>query len=315
MIFSQFSKTLFLSLGVLILYPASPLRAFSITRSTSPEILTNSFFGDTSGLTFKDIEVNGDPRAFGIFQDDPFLLQSGVVLSTGNVEDAIGVNEIDGGIQPLFGGADLSTDLGEPGEDLTSLIFEFDVDESKDTLYFQYVFGSEEFIEYGGSAFNDSFELLLNGINLATLTDGRPTSINQLFFDPDLSTESDTDPYHPDFRYNPVGEGLVSDSSKLDGYSRPLLFSGPLIQNSRNRLEISVEDVGDGIFDSLVFLKADTFGTVKPPSILGDGLDGALSSGNDDDAAQIPEPVGSSAVLIFGSGFLLAFCRKRHSSP
>jgi len=293
--------------------------AFSITPTTSPPDLVNNFFGDTSGLSNFDMELDGDASSFGTFQDDPFLLELGVVLSTGRVEDIIGVNEIDGGIRPDSElPADLSTDLGLLGEDITSLVFEFDVDESKDTLYFQYVFGSEEFIEYGGSAFNDSFDLLLNGVNLATLTDGRPASINQLFYDPDLSTDSDTDPHHPDFRYNSVDEGLVRDLTKLDGYTRPLLFSGSLLQNSRNRLEITVQDVGDGFFDSAVFLKAGTFGTVEPPSIVGDGLDGTLGDDSSvqnpgyQDAEEIPEPATILATGLVASG--LAWARRRRAS-
>ncbi|NET68177.1 MAG: hypothetical protein F6K63_28820 [Moorea sp. SIO1G6] len=295
----KIESLLFILTSTLTFIPVQPATGFDVQQNSSPNFLIDFLLGDTTGLSDFKVELNGDSRGFGVFEDDPFRLESGIVLSTGKVNEIVGINSFDGE-NPSFT-QDLSTDFGTPGEDITSLVIEFDVSSEKDTLYFQYIFGSEEFIEYGGSPFNDSFEFLLNGVNLATLTDGRPATINQLFFDPEPGIESEADPYHPDFIYNPVGTGSVSNFTKIDGYTRPLLFSGPLLQNSRNRLEIKIQDVRDGIYDSAVFLKAGTLGTVKPPSIVGDGLDGAL---DDESNLKVPEPASSLGMLFLG-GLLL----------
>ncbi|MEL7089820.1 MAG: hypothetical protein AAGL98_15480, partial [Planctomycetota bacterium] len=55
--------------------------------------------GEIAGGT---LTLEGDARAFGIFQGDPFDLGSGIVLSTGAVEDLDGKNEIDGGLYGPF---------------------------------------------------------------------------------------------------------------------------------------------------------------------------------------------------------------------
>jgi len=247
----------------------TPVRAFTLTQNNNGSDLFNNFLqGDTTGLSDFNVKLSGDGRAFGVFQDDPFLLQSGVVLSTGRVTDIDEQNTVDGGFSPTLTN-DLSNDFGHPGseDDSISLQIDFLADDTVDKLYFQYVFGSEEFVEYGGQ-FNDSFSLdLLNSFcdqpgfcNLATLSDGSEVTINNL-------VPSPFSPYHPDFIYNPSNTGSASTQTRLDGYTKPLIFVGQLEKNARNTLIINVQDSRDGLLDSAVFIKAKTFGTVEPPKI------------------------------------------------
>ncbi|AFY48168.1 Ca2+-binding protein, RTX toxin [Nostoc sp. PCC 7524] len=158
----------------------------------------------------------------------------------------------------LSGLNDLSTDFGLPGaaNDTISMQIEFVADPTAPLVYFQFVFGSEEFVEFGGSQFNDEFSLKLNGLDLALLSDGEAVTINNLAPTPFG--------YHPDFIYNPVGTGPASEQTKLDGYTKVLTFVGPTIPNEKNTLVVTVKDVRDGLLDSAVFLKAGTLGTVDP---------------------------------------------------
>ncbi len=52
----------------------------------------------------------------------------------------------------------------------TSLKFDFTSDTGQ--VFFNYVFGSEEYSFYVNTAFNDEFELRLNGVNIALLPGG-----------------------------------------------------------------------------------------------------------------------------------------------
>lgn len=241
--------------------------AFTVLQNNNAAQLITQLLGSSPGLSNFTINLIGDGRAFGTFQDDPYSITSGVALSTGNVTDLAGANTKDGS---TVDGLDLTTDFGLPGvtDDAISLQIEFDVDSSATALYFQYVFGSEEFVEFGGSVFNDAFTLDLNGANLATLSDGTTSvTINNLVSSPDGA-------YHPDFIDNSVGSGITSGITKLDGYTRPLLFQGTLIQNARNTLTITIQDTSDGIFDSVLLIKAGTLGTVRPADIPGFDWDG-----------------------------------------
>ncbi|MUG99173.1 DUF4114 domain-containing protein [Scytonema sp. UIC 10036] len=233
---------------------------FIIDQNNNGSELLKALLGTTKGLSKFTISLIGDGRAFGTFKYDPFLLSSGIVVSTGKVTDIKGFNTIDGGFDSP-GQKDLSTDFGFPGNtnDSISIKIDFDADSTAEKLFFQYVFGSEEFVEYGGQ-FNDSFSLSLNGINLAKLRSGKAVSVNNIVPNPFSG-------YDPDFIYNSVDSGPANSTTKLDGYTKPFIFEGNLIPNSKNSLVINVKDDRDGLLDSVVFIKGGTLGTVRPPEI------------------------------------------------
>lgn len=243
------------SAAITLIMPAA--RAFTITQNNNASILFNSLLGNTSGLSNFQVSTIGDPEAFGTFENDPFGLGSGIVLSTGRVQEIAGQNKQDGS-----GGSfnnDLSTDFGSQEEsgDSISLNVSFDASSSVDKLLFQYVFGSEEFTEFVGTNFNDSFQLLLNGVNLAQLSDGKPVTINNL-------VPSANGLFHADYINNPAGPNTTT---KLDGYTKVLTFEGLLKQNARNTLTINIQDVGDGLLDSAIFFKSGSFSTLSALSV------------------------------------------------
>jgi hypothetical protein len=256
---------------------AAPAMAFSIATTNNTETLRNQFLGkNTAGLSNFSVSVNGNRAAFGTFTNDPFGLQSGIVLSTGRVRDIPGRNTKD---NDKTNGTDLSADFGPEGEvgDLTQLDLNFFADSTAEKLFFEYVFASEEFPEFGGSEFNDNFELLLNGNNLAKLSDGKTVTINNLVPDPNNRS---TD--HSDYINNPAATGLAANIIKMDGFTKVLGFEGLLKQNQTNVLSIRVKDVGDGKLDSAVFIKGGSLGTApveavpEPMTVGGLMLGGAM---------------------------------------
>ncbi|MGB3236672.1 MAG: choice-of-anchor L domain-containing protein [Geitlerinemataceae cyanobacterium] len=276
---------------------ASPASAFTVTPTQNGNSLLTTLLGDTTGLSNFTVSRTGDSRAIGIFTDDPFGLQTGIVLSTGQVADLPGENTIDRGFTTLPDGTtvaigDLSTNLNGMCDpvtnqfcDRTSVTIEFDADTTVDRLFFNYVFGSEEFVEFGGNRFNDSFQLLLNGQNLAKLSDGQTVTINNLI--PDANNPGS---FHPDYIDRPAAPNTLT---RLDGYTQVLGFEGFLQQNARNTLTIDLADVGDNFFDSAVFVQGGTLGTVAPPS------------------TSVPEPTSILGLLMFGGG-IFPLWRKRN---
>ncbi len=219
---------------------------FTVNQNNNTADLLNTLLGNTDGLSNFIITTTGDSAAFGLFNDDPFGLGKGIVLSTGKVVQIPGQNTIS------VGGSDLSTNLN--GVDSIGIDISFDADNTAEKVFFQYVFGSEEFKEFGGTSFNDSFELLLNGVNLAKLSDGKVVNINNLVPSPGGLT-------HSDYVNNPAGPGTLT---KLDGYTKALTFQGLLNKNAKNTLSIRIKDVGDSSYDSAVFIKGNSI-SVKPP--------------------------------------------------
>jgi hypothetical protein len=234
---------------------AAPAMAFSVGATNNIQTLKNNLLGsNTAGLSNFSLSITGNEEAFGLFTDDPFGLTSGVVMSTGKVTDLPGQN------LKSTGSSDLSTDFGPTGEegDLSELNLSFFADSTAEKLFFKYVFGSEEFLEYGGTLFNDSFELLLNGTNLAKLTDGQTVTINNL-----VPNSGDRSTDHPDYINNPSFTGLAANIIKLDGYTKVLGFEGLLNKNQTNVLTIRIQDVQDGSYDSAVFIQGNV-GTIDP---------------------------------------------------
>lgn len=237
---------------------AAPAMAFSVGATNNTETLKNNLLGtNTAGLSNFSVSITGNAAAFGTFTNDPFGLTSGVVLSTGRVTDIPGQNRKDNFTTQ---DSDLSTDFGAKGEqgDLTQLNLSFFADSTVQKLFFQYVFASEEFPEFGGSKYNDDFELLLNGTNLAKLSDGKTVTINNLVPDPYNRSKD-----HPDYIDNPSWTGIAANIIKLDGFTKVLGFEGLLKQNQTNVLSIRIKDVGDGYLDSAVFIKSGSVGTVQ----------------------------------------------------
>ncbi|HIK17255.1 MAG TPA: PTPA-CTERM sorting domain-containing protein [Leptolyngbyaceae cyanobacterium M33_DOE_097] len=218
---------------------ATPTFALSITQESDSNILLNDLLGSTKGLSNFTVTKTGLDAAFGRFSNDTvFGLGSGIVLSTGNAVDVVGPNNTSG-----------QSGSGNAAE----LSISFDSDGTSGKLFFQYVFGSEELLEYAGSSFNDSFELLLNGTNLAVLNNGKPLTINNLAASP-------TGPFDSALIINKGNE------TQLDAYTKMLNFEG-LLNKGANQLVIKIRDVGDSSIDSAVLIKGGTLGVGSPEAI------------------------------------------------
>ena len=151
--------------------------------SNSSYLIDNALIGN--GVITSNHSFTGDPSQIGFFSDSLGVIgmDSGFVLSTGGV-DSIGVLGADtsfGMAQDYF----LSSDLfGGSDPDLLTIansvpaiigqtfivsstqdvaILEFDFVPSSDTVKFNYVFASEEYLVFINSPYNDVFAFLISG--------------------------------------------------------------------------------------------------------------------------------------------------------
>jgi Ca2+-binding RTX toxin-like protein len=273
--------TLTPSANYTVVQPPAPINAgaaFSIVGATAQEVLSN-LLGDTTGLSNITIAATGNTLAYGIFNNDPFNLGTGIALSTGKVSDLNSANT-----------GNKSTSFSSTGSggvfDPVKLKIEFDADSSASQVFFEYIFGSEEFIDYSGSSVNDAFTLKLNGVNLAKLSNGSAVTINNLTPSQTPST------WNSDYINNPIGTGPLQDKVTLDGYTKNLQFIGSLIASGHNVLEIQLNDVGDSAFDSAVFLKGGSLGVTNP------ALVSATINITDNDPNQPPVVQGNKTITL-----------------
>ncbi len=186
--------------------------------------------------------------------------------------------------------ADLSTDFGAFGAegDRTSLTYEFGLgaDDAGKLLTFDFALASEELREFAGSAFNDAFRIYLNGVQLATLSDGAAATINALQPAPFAAS-------HPDLVMNAVGSGPVVDDTRADAYTEVLSFAGRT-SFGQNTLRIEVEDVRDGLLDSAILVRGGSM------SLVDDG--GGIVTPNDPDATGEPRVTINAAGIPLTEG-------------
>ena len=217
------------------------------------------------GVTVSNIQYNGAGNAIGAFtaNNTNLGIQSGVVMTTGTV-----LNNGDGPQGPNNKESS-GTDNGAPGINLltnlvdgtttyNATILEFDFVPFSDTVSFNYVFGSEEYPEFVGSTFNDVFAFFISGPgiagqqNIAKLPNGAAVTINNVNSGANSSYFVDNgDGNSPPFNSSP-------NFIQYDGFTKVLKAVSKVECGQKYHLIIAVADAGDGIYDSGIFLEANS---------------------------------------------------------
>lgn len=219
--------------------------AFAVTTKSMNEGLTRDqvvAILTGSGATITNVTITGSDLAVGSFAAGASLgLDTGVVLSTGNIADAKGANDSPEKGQALgTAGAPALDAIVNPFVTHDAAIIEFDVVTESPTFAIRYVFASEEYREYVDSEFNDVFAFFVNGANIAlTPGSGQPVTINTI--------------------NHLRNQGLYKDNeggadTQMDGYTTPLLAVAVVEPGVVNHIRIAIADTSDSVLDSAVFI-------------------------------------------------------------
>jgi len=260
--------------------------AITTTGTSDANVLANTLLsGGGSGIVSTSVSAtlsghsSGSAISSGTYVNPSgtYGMVDGIVLSSGNVNDYNdGPNTMSSKTTsysaPATAAQELLLDPITGGfyyhYDVTQLDVTFDMQPGYDTVYFNMVFGSEEFPEWVGTLFIDGFGLYVNGENIA-FVDGQPVNINHLSMDFIPGTELD---------------GILTDSI---GDSYVHTFSALLGDGATgNTLTFIVSDASDQILDTTVYISQlggeapELIPPTPVPTDMAPDCSGAIASAN-----------------------------------
>jgi len=250
-------------------FPGTPEAVLDVAGGTAEDLIKEVFIGgncfDVTNVTFQG--VGGQIGSFSNgFTNIGF--STGVIMATGDINVAPGPNDSDG--------ASGGYGSGTPDPDLQNLTsgalfdmanIEFDFTPTQSPLTFEFVFASEEYCEYVNTQFNDVFGFFISGPgipgtqNLAVVpATNIPITINTInhlvnsgFYVHNTPASGNNCGTIPPATGPAVGE------VQYDGFTRKMVAVANVIPCSTYHIKLKIADVGDGVWDSAVFLKGGSF--------------------------------------------------------
>ncbi len=204
-----------------------------------------------SGITVSNVSYLGAEGAAGGFSNgvaSGLELESGIILSTGQVSSAVGGNDEDGVSTDngTMGYMPLSELAGHQTYDAVVLSFDFEFEGGAGgDLFFDVIFASEEYLEFVGTGFNDVFAFFLDGGDIALLPDGSPISIDTVNNETNSSMFVDNTTGAHDIEY--------------DGFTTNIALSASGLSAGVHTMTVAIADSGDHLFDSAIFIGLDSF--------------------------------------------------------
>ncbi len=262
---------------ICIVFPFLAFSQLITSTGNSPNALVqNTLLGP--GVQLVSVSYNGDQNAIGRFTangtnlgiNEGIVMTTGTILNNGNGPQGPNNSPSSGVDNNRPGYGPLNNILGS-NVTTNAAILEFQFIPYSDTVRFKYVFGSEEYREWVGSDFNDIFAFFISGpgipggvMNIAKLPNGTPVTINNI----NDGTEYQTSGYQQQcnncafFNYNGGGQHI-----QYDGFTKPLEAVAKVQCGQTYKLIIAIADVNDGIFDSGIFLEANSLTSKEPVTI------------------------------------------------
>ena len=255
---------------------ASFSQSISIDTSTYtvPElvntILINSPCINTSNITWRTGTNFGSTNGIGYFQNtNPnFPMQSGVILSTGNVMNSGGPNSsiLADGTPAWTGDAALEQALANAGIIMNSVnatVLEFDFTPISPNFDFDFLFASEEYGNFQ-CQFSDAFAFLLTNISTGVTTNlavvpGSTDPISVVTIR-DFLYNSSCPSVNPQYfgSFN-GGSNAAGSATNFNGQTVVMNATATLIPNQPYKIKLVIADRGDSQADSAIFLSSNSF--------------------------------------------------------
>ncbi len=282
-----------IALSAIALFAINSTQAqLTVNGGFTPTQLVDTLLG--TGVTASGVTYTGNINCRGTFGGLSNIgFSSGVLLTCGNLTNAIGPNNMSGASvgNGLPGDPDLNIIMA-PTLSFDATILEFDFIPTSDTVKFNYVFASEEYMEYVSTVpggINDGFGFFISGPGIAGPFSGGAenialvpgTSLPVTMFNLNLYTNA---AYYFD-NGNGMGTGTAPDGATIqyDGFTVPLQAIAAVQCGATYHIKLAIADGGDDILDSGVFIEEGSFSsqgvTIIPEISYGGPNDSTLYEG------------------------------------
>ncbi len=296
--FLKHSTVTLLGLGL----ATGPANAVSITTTDNGNTLVDTILGQ--GITASNVKYIGASLASGTFTDglsSGIGIDSGIILTTGNANLAVGPNKVSsaGSSNGTPGDANLNSLLPSGGSTTRDAsILEMDFTTTGGDLYFNYVFASEEYNEFANTGYNDVFGFFLDGKNIGLIPGTTtPVSINTVNGGYPLGTNAKNSQF---FKNN--SGSAPSFNTQYDGFTTPFTAQATGIGSGTHKLKLAIADVGDARYDTAVFIQGSSVATVPvEPGLPVEPSLPPIEPGTP--AEPVPEPSSILGTLMFGAFF------------
>ncbi len=234
-------------------------------RSTTTPVVTNMDGTTTTsydlvenilgpGISYSNVSftgLTGFTSSAGLFTDGfaaGLGFDSGIMLSSGYINNVVGPNISSGITGNLYLPGDVDLTALIPGYvTYDATILEFDFTLPAESIYIEFIFGSDEYNEWVGSAYNDVFAFFLDGSNIALIPGtSTPVSINNV-------NNGANSAYYFDNTYPSTAD------IECDGFTTTIAGTFPLNSNPTHHIKLAIADAGDHVLDSWVFIRASSF--------------------------------------------------------
>ena len=282
------TKTLIWIIGLLCWFSWGNAQGFTVTAApngTTPNtliqqhlagdgvLLSNGSFTYGANTTTTS-SISSNPQ-IGIFNrgNVTFPINSGIVMTTSNLSNVAqsssypsanaSVDVTNNTVTPDTRLATIINTTQNPLHDRAALDFDFVA--YSDTVAFNYVFASEEYPDFVCSNYNDVFGFFVEGYNPLTYTNSSwnvallpngitPVTINTVNGGVSAGSASpcilsNTQYYHQNSSSPPA----------FNGYTVKLTASTTILACMTYHMHLAISDVGDGVYDSGVFLEEGSF--------------------------------------------------------
>jgi Ca2+-binding RTX toxin-like protein len=232
----------------------------NISQTTDASLIADTIFGP--GIRIVSSSLTGTAGQTGIYSDglttSPGVVpsDSGVIFSTGNVADftnssgTTNTNTVEERTTDHNGAGDPDMTTMSGTRTFDAVIFNAVFIPDNDFLTMQFVFSSDEYLEFVDSGYNDVIAVMINGSTVELTPTVATVSIDT------VNTTVNSNLYVD----NPIASDFYN--TEMDGFTITMALKAPVNAGVENTIKIGIADGGDGEVDSNFLIAANSLQTV-----------------------------------------------------